>query len=42
MITTELPVIHTNLVLRTPDECFARVPDFPYLPRYLEIGRAHV
>ena len=38
MITAELPVIHTHLVLRTPDECFAAVPDFPYTPRYLDIG----
>jgi haloalkane dehalogenase len=24
-------------VLRTPEECFAEVPDFPYQPRYCEI-----
>jgi haloalkane dehalogenase len=32
-------------VLRTPEVCFARVPDFPYLPRYTELGglrMAHV
>jgi haloalkane dehalogenase len=25
-------------VLRTPDECFAAVPDFPYDPRSVEVG----
>ncbi len=25
-------------VLRTPDERFARVPDFPYQPRYADVG----
>jgi haloalkane dehalogenase len=32
-------------VLRTPEACFARVPDFPYHPRYTEVGglrMAHV
>jgi haloalkane dehalogenase len=32
-------------VLRTPEVCFARVPDCPYLPRYTELGglrMAHV
>jgi len=24
-------------VLRTPDERFARLPDFPYLPRYADV-----
>jgi len=33
-----LPVIHRDRVLRTPDECFANIPDFPYVPHYLEIG----
>ena len=31
-----LPVIDT--ILRTPDSCFSAVPDFPYAPRYTEIG----
>jgi haloalkane dehalogenase len=25
-------------ILRTPEECFANVPDFPYEPRYAEVG----
>ena len=25
-------------VLRTPEECFAAVPDFPYVPHYTEVG----
>lgn len=25
-------------VLRTPDECFANLPDFPYTPHYTEVG----
>lgn len=24
-------------VIRTPEECFSNIPDFPYTPRYLEI-----
>ena len=24
--------------LRTPDECFAHLPDFPYEPRYADVG----
>ena len=31
-----LPVI--DEVLRTPEERFATVPDFPYRPRYVEVG----
>ncbi len=31
-----LPVIEE--VLRTPEERFAAVPDFPYRPRYVEVG----
>ena len=33
-----LPVIHAARVLRTPEECFVRVPDFPYEARRVEIG----
>ncbi|HEX4811287.1 MAG TPA: haloalkane dehalogenase [Nonomuraea sp.] len=25
-------------ILRTPDECFANLPDFPYEPRYADVG----
>ena len=25
-------------VLRTPEQCFAQLPDFPYLPRYTDLG----
>ena len=25
-------------VLRTPDECFAHLPDFPYAPHYTDVG----
>ncbi|MEY3338343.1 MAG: hypothetical protein RL245_1335 [Pseudomonadota bacterium] len=38
MPTDVLPVIHTDRVLRTPEHCFDHVPDFPYKPRYLDIG----
>lgn len=38
MTSGTLPVIHRDRVLRTPDECFANIPDFPYVPHYLEIG----
>ncbi len=33
---SSLPVIDT--ILRTPDGCFSAVPDFPYAPRYTEVG----
>lgn len=33
---TTLPIVHE--VLRTPDACFAKLPDFPYEPRYVELG----
>lgn len=36
MHTSTLPVV-TN-ILRTPDACFAQLPDFPWQPRYTEIG----
>jgi haloalkane dehalogenase len=29
-------------VLRTPDECFAGLPDFPFTPHYVEIGGLRV
>ncbi len=32
----QLPAIRN--ALRTPEACFARVPDFPYSPRYTELG----
>ena len=25
-------------ILRTPDECFAALPDFPYEPKYVEVA----
>jgi haloalkane dehalogenase len=28
-------------ILRTPDERFARLPDWPFAPRYVEINGAH-
>lgn len=33
---TTLPTVHE--VLRTPDACFAKLPDFPFEPRYVELG----
>lgn len=33
-----LPIIHADRVLRTPEERFAKVPDFPYEPRRVEVG----
>ncbi len=36
MHTGTLPVVTD--VLRTPDACFAQLPDFPWQPRYTEIG----
>ena len=38
MTTDTLPVIHIDRVLRTPEHCFDHVPDFPYTPRYHDIG----
>ncbi|APW43028.1 haloalkane dehalogenase [Rhodoferax saidenbachensis] len=32
-----LPTINKARVLRTPDACFAALPDFPYTPHYLEL-----
>ncbi len=31
-----LPII--SKVLRTPDACFSNLPNFPYSPKYLEVG----
>ena len=39
---TVLPSIHTDRVLRTPDECFANIEDFPYSPHYRTIGGLRV
>ena len=35
---TELPTIHHDQVLRTPEQRFAGLPDFAYFPHYVEIG----
>jgi haloalkane dehalogenase len=32
----QLPTV--SEVLRTPEECFADIPDFPYSPHYIEVG----
>jgi haloalkane dehalogenase len=32
-----LPTINKARVLRTPEACFADLPDFPYTPHYLEL-----
>jgi haloalkane dehalogenase len=37
-VTRGLPLIHADRVLRTPEERFAQLPDFPWVPRYLEVG----
>ncbi|MFM2110018.1 MAG: haloalkane dehalogenase [Steroidobacteraceae bacterium] len=37
-LSTILPVIHADRVLRTPESRFASIADFPYLPHYLEVG----
>lgn len=37
-MNTDLPTIHADRVLRTPEERFASIPDFPYRPHYVEIG----
>lgn len=34
---TSLPAIHKSQVLRTPEERFAGLPDFPYHPNYVEL-----
>lgn len=33
-----LPVIDQAHILRTPEDRFAHIADFPYVPRYVEIG----
>ncbi|MCB2042684.1 MAG: tRNA adenosine(34) deaminase TadA, partial [Rhodoferax sp.] len=35
-MTPALPVV--SRVLRTPDARFAQLPDFPWTPRYTEVG----
>lgn len=35
---SDLPAIHVDRVLRTPEECFAKIADFPYTPHYRTIG----
>jgi haloalkane dehalogenase len=42
MPTVVLPAIHADRVLRTPDHCFSNLPDFPYEPRYLQIGALRI
>lgn len=39
---TELPVIDATTVLRTPEECFAGLDDFPYEPKYCVVGGLRV
>jgi haloalkane dehalogenase len=34
---TTLPLIDKARVLRTPEERFARLPDFPYTPKYIDL-----
>lgn len=38
MTQPTLPTIHAERVVRTPDARFAQIPDFPYVPHYLDIG----
>ena len=33
-----LPEIDTTGILRTPEERFSRIADFPYAPKYVEVG----
>ena len=33
-----LPLIDTAQILRTPEERFAHIADFPYGPKYIEVG----
>lgn len=35
-------VRNTNLVIRTPDECFDNLPDFPFMSRFVEINGLRV
>ncbi|OYU46780.1 MAG: haloalkane dehalogenase [Burkholderiales bacterium PBB4] len=34
---TALPIIDKSAVLRTPDDCFAKLADFPYQPHYTDL-----
>jgi haloalkane dehalogenase len=36
-VVSTLPKIDSVSILRTPDSCFAQVPDFPYTPHYLDL-----
>jgi haloalkane dehalogenase len=38
--SNELPTI--GKVLRTPESCFAKLPDFAYVPRYTELGSLRI
>lgn len=38
MTSMALPTVHADQVLRTPEQRFAHLPDFPYAPRYVELG----
>ena len=35
---SELPRVDPHLILRTPEECFAGLADFPWRPRMVEVG----
>ena len=35
---SQLPTIDKAHVLRTPEERFSHITDFPYTPKYAEIG----
>jgi haloalkane dehalogenase len=39
---SQLPQIDPAEVLRTPEECFAGLADFPYSPKYCQIGSLRV
>ena len=36
----KLPIIHD--ILRTPEECFADLPDFPWTPRYTQVAELRI
>ena len=38
--SNKLPTI--GKVLRTPESCFAKLPDFAYVPRYTELGSLRI
>ncbi len=37
-LSVTLPMIDKTQVLRTPEACFERVPDFPFSPHYFDLG----